>query len=75
MNTCARGWEIDPFRLQPLLTGDVPLRIQRTPFTMKSFNSFADAITRGPDGRLYFVEPAAETMTMKDLMEALDPRK
>lgn len=39
------------------------------------FYSFADAITRGPDGRLYFVEPAVETMTMKDLIEALDPRK
>lgn len=75
MNTYARGWEIDPFQLQPLLTGDFPLPIQRIPFTMKFFNSFADAITRGPDGRLYFVEPAVETMMMKDLIEALDPRK
>lgn len=75
MNICARGWEIDSFQLHPLLTGDVPLCSQRAPFTMKSFNSFADAITRGPDGRLYFVEPAEETMTMKDLIEALDPRK
>jgi hypothetical protein len=39
------------------------------------FYSFADAITRGPDGRFYFVEPAVETMTMKDLLEALDPGK
>jgi hypothetical protein len=75
MNTCARGWEIVPFQSQPLLTGDVPLHIQRTPFTMKFFNRFADAITCGPDGRRYFVEPAVETMTMKDLIEALDPRK
>ncbi|CAA7259788.1 unnamed protein product [Cyclocybe aegerita] len=34
-------------------------------------NGRADAITEGPDGRLYFVEPAVDKMIMKDLLSGL----
>lgn len=47
--------------------GNRPISVAATP------NGFADAITRGPDGGLYFVEPAVETMTMKEFLETLDP--
>lgn len=33
--------------------------------------SRADAVTRGPDGKLYFVEPFTEQMTMKDLLSSI----
>ena len=35
------------------------------------FASRADAIARGSDGRLYFVEPGVEKMTMQDLFAKL----
>jgi len=49
--------------------GDRPISVAATP------NGFADAITPGQDGRLYFVEPAVDKMTMKDLIERLGQRK
>ncbi|KAF9568896.1 Clavaminate synthase-like protein [Agrocybe pediades] len=37
-------------------------------------NGLADAITPGPDGKLYFVEPCIEKMTMEQLLQSLhDP--
>ena len=35
------------------------------------FESRADAITRGPDGRLYFAEPHVERMTMRNFLAKL----
>lgn len=34
-------------------------------------NSRADAITLGPNGKLYFAEPAVETISMKSLLDSL----
>ena len=36
-----------------------------------SLSSRADAIARGSDDRLYFVEPCVEKMTMQELFEKL----
>lgn len=33
--------------------------------------SRADAVTPGPNGKLYFAEPAVETMSMKSLLDSL----
>ncbi|KAJ4481542.1 Clavaminate synthase-like protein [Lentinula edodes] len=38
-------------------------------------NGRADAITLGPNGKLYFAEPAVEKMTMKSLLDNLSDNK
>jgi hypothetical protein len=40
-------------------------------YPLKTYLRFADAITPGKDGRLYFVEPAVDKMTMTDLIGRL----
>lgn len=39
---------------------------------LEHFNSHADAITRGHDGKNYFVEPWLEKMTMGELLLRLE---
>ncbi|SJL02025.1 uncharacterized protein ARMOST_05349 [Armillaria ostoyae] len=45
---------------------DRPISVSVTP------NGLADAVTVGPDGTSYFVEPHVELMSMKDLLSKLD---
>ncbi|KAK7695807.1 hypothetical protein QCA50_000445 [Cerrena zonata] len=48
-------------------SGDQPISVAVTP------NGRADAITRGPGDKLYFVEPLTETMTMAEFLSNLSP--
>lgn len=47
--------------------GDRLLSVAVTP------NGYADAVTRSSDGKLYFVEPYYEKMTMRSLLSKLVP--
>ncbi|KAI0307323.1 Clavaminate synthase-like protein [Multifurca ochricompacta] len=47
------------------IMGDRPLSVAVTP------NGYADAVTRNPDGKWYFVEPYYQKMTMKSLLSRL----
>ncbi|KDR83736.1 hypothetical protein GALMADRAFT_236088 [Galerina marginata CBS 339.88] len=49
--------------------GDRQVSVAVTP------NGLADSITRGPDGRLYFVEPSVDKMSMKELLSKLGPNR
>ncbi|KAF7332214.1 Jmjc domain-containing protein 7 [Mycena kentingensis (nom. inval.)] len=64
------GFEIPSVRLWSdeylsAALGDAKISVATTP------DGRADAITAGPDGTQWFVEPAVEQMTMSDLLEKL----
>ncbi|KAF9075806.1 Clavaminate synthase-like protein [Rhodocollybia butyracea] len=62
IKTSAREWSND-FLISEM--GSRLISVAATP------NGRADAVTRGPDGKLYFVEPAVEKITMESLLANL----
>ncbi|KAF8974558.1 Clavaminate synthase-like protein [Flammula alnicola] len=76
MNTSSRKWAIGQSPSQSRQMG-----IKKHLYFGYEFNSpksefsCADAITSGPEDRLYFVEPAVDKMTMKELLVKLGQRR